>query len=448
MLDQSFSAENFRRIFDYENRKGNYLEGRFFPDVEDVTKQIHDLVGKIKVLKNKRLVMKPADYLKAKKKLYDDRTVLEREKEDLLTAHLEEISERVSTGSHQVTLKTVAVPGAKATYTISPDPQDFFVVKQLQWNFRRLYKVKQSNRFEILCQIKSLLKDEFPKYILRTDISSFYETIPANELLKYIESEALLSQTSKRYIRQIVSAYNTISSAKIGIPRGVGISAYLAELYARSLDRKLRGRENVVYYSRYVDDILIVMASSSDLVEKDEVLEVENIAISRKLKLNAAKTKFLTIPNTKKDSFEYLGYQITPMKNHVDFSFSSKKVTKYMSRIDMAFSRYHKQAKKNEKQARKLFVRRMRFLSGNTRLFNNKRDVLVGVYFSNRILNNTESLKHLDKHLKSEIGKLNSPAVVAQLSRLSFVDGFEQRKFSRFTPKELSEIVRPWKYGT
>lgn len=39
MLDQSFSIENFRKILDIENRKGNYLEGEFFTDIADISKK-------------------------------------------------------------------------------------------------------------------------------------------------------------------------------------------------------------------------------------------------------------------------------------------------------------------------------------------------------------------------------------------------------------------------
>ena len=31
MLDQSFSIDNFRKILEYENRKGRNLEKEFFP---------------------------------------------------------------------------------------------------------------------------------------------------------------------------------------------------------------------------------------------------------------------------------------------------------------------------------------------------------------------------------------------------------------------------------
>ena len=40
MLDQSFSTDNFRKIFDLENRKGNYLEGDFFPELEKLSQKV------------------------------------------------------------------------------------------------------------------------------------------------------------------------------------------------------------------------------------------------------------------------------------------------------------------------------------------------------------------------------------------------------------------------
>lgn len=48
MLDQSFSADNFRKIFDLENRKGNYLEGKYFPDLKEISKNTQDYSRKLK----------------------------------------------------------------------------------------------------------------------------------------------------------------------------------------------------------------------------------------------------------------------------------------------------------------------------------------------------------------------------------------------------------------
>lgn len=47
MLDQSFSAENFSKVFEDENRKGNNLASRFFPTVKDINNEIRNERNKL-----------------------------------------------------------------------------------------------------------------------------------------------------------------------------------------------------------------------------------------------------------------------------------------------------------------------------------------------------------------------------------------------------------------
>ena len=48
MLDQMFTAENFRRIYDAENRKGLDLASRYFPTLEPLTLAVRDKVQDIR----------------------------------------------------------------------------------------------------------------------------------------------------------------------------------------------------------------------------------------------------------------------------------------------------------------------------------------------------------------------------------------------------------------
>jgi len=48
MLDQMFTAENFRRIYDVENRKGLDLATRYFPTLEPHTLAIRDKINEIR----------------------------------------------------------------------------------------------------------------------------------------------------------------------------------------------------------------------------------------------------------------------------------------------------------------------------------------------------------------------------------------------------------------
>jgi len=233
----------------------------------------------------------------------------------------------------------------KTIYKIDDTPESYFTLKQLQYNFRKLYKVKQSNRFEIVNQVRNLLDDRFPKYIIKTDLKGFYENIPIDILLQKIHEDNLLSPLSKRFLRQIIKKYKELSGSTKGIPRGIGVSAYLSELYLRALDRLIKNLPYITYYQRYVDDmILIFTPETSNVIPPDFLSDVENLVTNKGLELNKVgdKTQEINLLRevapgvTCTYNLEYLGYKYTfEIKNkrksisEIIVSFSDKKKNKY-----------------------------------------------------------------------------------------------------------------------
>ena len=69
-----------------------------------------------------------------------------------------------------------------------------------------------------------MLSDKFPKYLIKTDFSSFYESIPRDKIWKKINDNPLLTLTSKKTIKQILYEYGKLSGQEKGLPRGVGES--------------------------------------------------------------------------------------------------------------------------------------------------------------------------------------------------------------------------------
>lgn len=53
MFGQTFTSENFRRIYDSENRKGLDLASRYFPNLEHYTKAVREKVQEIHDLRTK-----------------------------------------------------------------------------------------------------------------------------------------------------------------------------------------------------------------------------------------------------------------------------------------------------------------------------------------------------------------------------------------------------------
>ncbi|WP_338422451.1 antiviral reverse transcriptase Drt3a [Acetobacter fallax] len=217
-------------------------------------------------------------------------------------------------------------PKGKPVFCIDAEPETFFVIKQLQRNIHRIYGVKQANRHDLVCQLRDMLDSKFPFELVRTDISSFYEGIDRKRLVEKLERDQLLSPTSKKYIKQVLDSYGLISGTPTGVPRGVGISAYMAELYLRPVDKAIRAIPGLVLYCRFVDDIMAVFARPSAGKNLGSFKElIITIFGDNGLTHNATKTSEFTLANTDPKKFEYLGYRFHLKPGQCEISPSAAK---------------------------------------------------------------------------------------------------------------------------
>lgn len=441
MLDQSFSASNLRKILDISNRKGVHVEDKVsITPVQKVNEDIRDCNFKIK---QKR---KAGDFA-AVKSLNEKKKKLRELKDVTLAMELEKISANISAKGFRIELKKVVIPGGKSLYTTENLPENYFALKQIQYNILKLFGVKQSNRFAIVEQVINLLSDEFPKFVIRTDIKDFYESILHKPLLERIHKDNLLTPSSRNILTGILKSYKLKSGLDKGIPRGIGISAYLAELYMRDIDNEIRDIDGVTYYARYVDDIIVIFTPSSNEPNRDYLTEIKQIVEHKhNVRLNVAKTQtYDNRTNLVRHNLEFLGYQISFASGNITVKLTSSKVQKFKDRIKSTFDHYINLAKIDEKKARKVLVRRIRFLTGNTRLTNNKKHILIGIYYSNSHLTDLSQISGVDKYLLWHINhRITSAHLKERLKKYTFNDGFVKRRFSPFKTNELSEIMEIW----
>lgn len=441
MLDQSFSADNFRRILDLANRKGVHVEDKLsMLTIRHFNEQIRDCNAEI------RQKRKEGDHA-AVKTLYETKKELRDQKDIVLQSKLEQISQNVADKSFRIELNKIDIPGGKTLYTTPNTPEHFFSLRQIQRNIARLFGVKQANRYEIVEQVISLLGDQFPKFIIRTDIKEFYESIQHKPLLQRIHKDNLLTPFSRNILTGVLNSYKTKSGLDKGIPRGIGVSAYLAELYMRDIDSDIKDLQGVTFYARYVDDIIIIFTPSPNEGSRSYLQEVKDIVEQKhKVRLNSAKTQTVDLRMYGTTyHFDYLGYTIHFGSGNVSTQLTAKKIDKYRKRLKAAFDHYTNLSKIDEKTARKILVKRVRFLTGNTRLTNNKKNILVGIYYSNNHLTEIFQLNALDGYLEGQIRrKVSSPHLRARLRKYSFRTGYEQKRFSSFTTTELSDIMEIW----
>lgn len=88
---------------------------------------------------------------------------------------LDEIADGIN--NHVINLDLGEVYG-KQSYKFENNAQNFFISKKIQDNINKTYHVKQASRYAILSELINHLEDNFPKYVIRTDIKNFYESIP------------------------------------------------------------------------------------------------------------------------------------------------------------------------------------------------------------------------------------------------------------------------------
>ena len=93
-------------------------------------------------------------------------------------------------------------------------------------------------------------------------------------------------------------------------------------------------------------------------------------------------------------------------------------------------------------------IHRLNFLTGNTRLENNKANVLVGIYYTNSLLSEPlDDLIALDNFLATEVdANITNTDLRRRLKLFSFKKGFEEKKYVNFSSKTkrvtLNEILK------
>jgi group II intron reverse transcriptase/maturase len=148
--------------------------------------------------------------------------------------------------------------------------------------------------------------------IFDADISSYYDTIPHDKLLKLVSkriSDKRVIHLIKQWLKAPIEEEGVIRSGKknkLGTPQGGVISPLLANIYLNVLDKiinKTNGefKREGIEIVRYADDFVIMGKEIPEhLLEK-----LERVLERMGLKLNREKSKRI---NAREESFDFLGF--------------------------------------------------------------------------------------------------------------------------------------------
>lgn len=363
------------------------------------------------------------------------------------------------------------------------DRESYFVCKLINCELERVYKIETFSRDSIISDLYQILSDKYDKIIIRTDVKSFFESIPREKMMDKLAIDGIISNRTLKLLRRLDYDLCKLSdNYSNGVPRGLSFASTMSEIFLRDIDRRINQIPGLYYYRRFVDDIVIIANFSEDQDGKDLLEKVSNYFEEKglELHLNDEKSfcKTLSYPSKDKVDFNYLGYHIVVCGNgNVKCSLSNERFERYKSYIDNVFKFYAKHAfvkpkgrqeGKSCSQVRhsqplyKLYAS-LNFLTRNYNLSGKKSNIKSGIYFKHRNLTETKQLGKLDKYLSDQVDKyINEKEIVCKSkipggfceaiankikSHYSFEEGFTKRLMCRLSSADVMAVKRILKYN-
>lgn len=179
--------------------------------------------------------------------------------------------------------------------------------------------------------------------IFRFDFKHFFESVEAREIFDEYVADTNLRRYEKDLLKQLTNLYKYCFA---GLPTSNAFIEIVANRFDQVLKSKF-GDKGLCFYSRYVDDGILVF---NEFVDKTYIQKVLDDAIREvfnmpSVRLNADKTCYLT-KYTGNLKFDYLGYQFEKngrgKKVNFLFGIADSKIKKYQNKLDCIIKQYIK----------------------------------------------------------------------------------------------------------
>lgn len=207
-------------------------------------------------------------------------------------------------------------------------------LKYYQCLLKEFYFIKMPNRTAIMKEVISILPyiNQYHNItVYKFDFKNFFLSLDKKKVNKIVEkSEKLLYQEElflKKYIKSIDSFYP-----------GIGIHNIFTELIGNDFDSTIRTTfksMGLIYFSRYVDDCLMIFDETYDKLDIDNKIEkIMQNCFGKEMEMNPSKSQF---HNCKSNlDIDYLGYnfKIDSSGKNIHLGISSEKIAKNMIEIE------------------------------------------------------------------------------------------------------------------
>lgn len=359
----------------------------------------------------------------------------------------------------------------KAAWTVK-NPKAFLAQKLLINNLKKNYFARSNDRKFIIDLIVSHLKDSYSYCVHRFDIKSFYESFDRKDIINKVKNDSVLSRKTIKILESLFDELNSLGV--YGLPRGMGISSALSELMMAEFDERVNSLEGVLFYARFVDDILIISAPSLSKNSLKQSIDIFGLPNQLVFHNTGDKNFFSPVSKTVNASketikFDFLGYEfhikkvdnehgdaLTFKRRDVNVLIAPSKVKKIKNRILKSFFAVLSSQRATEQDV-SLLNKRIMFLSKNYLLPNSPQEskIYSGIYHNYSFVDNIDQLKEIDLFYRSLLFG-NSTRLNKRIRRSlcfntrkglgnhSFLRGFEEREFCRLTNADYKEIKKAW----
>lgn len=370
-----------------------------------------------------------------------------KESEDVATKELDrfldevrgQVQSRLEANDRWVLTEGITLNGKRTWHTDRKmNAASYFEERIAERALRSSFDISSPSRAHVSDALKTVLTDGSPKFVYRTDIRGCFESIPHAGLLEMLEANRELPRRVVKQVRNLLSDYSAIVGSAVGLPRGVGISSVLTEVYLSALDRQIEEQLLPAFWCRYVDDIVVVTSAERG---RDASKVIKSAVKNLSLALNASKT--ISFASGTPRTFTFLGYQYSWPSGSLLVQMSSKRSKRMRLRLERAFDAY---SSSTSPARGDLLIKRVRFLTRNVRLSNNKRNALTGIYFSNSQLDTpSRQLQALDRRLSALTKqRVSEPGIFQLIHQESFAGGFVSKRFLVLTPEEMTRVTAIW----
>lgn len=366
-------------------------------------------------------------------------------------------------GFQNINLATSVLRG-KNVYRNKGLPHEL-VVRHMTAHIKRVTGVKQDNRDFIISCLKSILQSGERCRIYKFDIKSFYESVDMPQIIEGLRNDIAFS---RQFTNAFESFFSEMEKINIpGLPRGMSISATLAEYLLRPFDQEVSRLSDVRFYARFVDDIVIVTGGIEGVADfSTQITGFLPVGLRFNSKSKHVDLQDYTKPGSKSTEakFEFLGYKFSISHTHrnkedklarkVVLDIASTKICRIKTKISKALLDF-----KNTNDFQ-MFLNRIQLLTSNYNFEKKSSGAMqkTGIFFNYPMIDAelTSGLDQLDKYLRNTVcsphpKNLLRPSLTKsqrrQILKLTFRRGFERKRFYSFAPNRLSQLTSCWSYA-